>query len=65
MNVKEVLIRNKSAFIIYVSQQEHCDPTLQTTVDEYKKICNDVYVFIHGTQPIQETLKKIIQEYSH
>jgi len=64
MNVKEVIICNTSAFIIYVSPQEHCDPSLQTIVDEYKKICNDVYVFIHGTQPIQEILKKLIQEYS-
>jgi len=65
MNIKEVIICNKSAFIIYVSQQEHDEPSFQIIVDGYKKICNDVSVFINGTQPIQETLKRIIQTYSH
>ncbi|MBU3181134.1 hypothetical protein [Clostridium psychrophilum] len=65
MNVKEVIVCNTSAFVIYVSQQEHDDPSLQLIVDQYKKICNNVSVFINGTEPIQETLKKMIKEYSH
>jgi len=63
MRVNEVIQCDRSCFVIYVTQQEHDDPSFQTKVDEYKKTCNDVSVFINGPQHIGETFKKIIREY--
>jgi len=65
MRVKEIIICNKSAFMIYVTQQEHDHPSFQTMVDNYKKTSNRVSVFISGTHFREETLKELIQEYSH
>lgn len=65
MRINEVIMYDKSAFLIYVTQQEHDDPSTQTKIAEYKKTCNDVSVFINETQPIGEILKKLIQSYSH
>lgn len=65
MRVNEVIMYDKSAFLIYVTQQEHDDPSFQIKIAEYKKACNDVSVFINETQPICETLKKLIQVCSH
>ncbi|MCB2306510.1 hypothetical protein LGL08_11270 [Clostridium estertheticum] len=65
MRVNEVIMHDKSAFLIYVTQQEHDDPSFQTTLDGYKKDCNDVSVFINESLPICEMLKKFIQQYQH
>ena len=65
MRVNEVIMYDKSAFLIYVTQQEHDDPSFQTTLDGYRKICTDVSVFINETLPIGEMLKKLTQQYQH
>jgi len=59
MRVNEVIMYDKSSFLIYVTQQEHDEPSFQSMLDEYKKTCNDVSVFIKEIQHIGETLKKI------
>ena len=59
MRVNEVIMYDKSAFLIYVTQQEHDEPSFQIIIEEYKKTCNDVSVFIKEIQHIGETLKKI------
>lgn len=65
MRVNEVIMNDKSAFLIYVTQQEHDDPSFQNTLDGYRKTCNDVSVFINETLPIGEMLKKFIPKYQH
>jgi hypothetical protein len=62
MRVSEVIISNKSAFIIYVNQQEYDDPSFEIKVNKYRSTCNDVSIFIDETQPMEEKLRKIIQE---
>ena len=59
MRINEVIMYDKSSFFIYVTQQEHDEPSFQIIIDEYKKTCNDVSVFIKEIQHIGETLKKI------
>ena len=65
MRVNKIIICNKSAFIIYVNQQEYDDPSFEIKVNKYRETCNDVSVFIDETQPMEEKIRKIIQEYSH
>ncbi len=62
MRINEVILCNKSAIVISVTQQEHDDPSFQIKVDEYKKMYNDVTIFIDGTKPLKEMTwsKKIL-----
>lgn len=65
MRVSEVILCNKSAFIIYVNQQEYDDPSFEIKVNKYRETCNDVSIFINETQPIEEKLRKLIEENSY
>lgn len=64
MKVEEVTICKKPALMIYMTQQEYEDVSVQNSVNEYKKNCKYVSIFISGTHSIEETLTKIVQEYS-
>ena len=64
MRVKETLILNKPALMIYVTQEEHDTPEFQIEVDKYKKKFKNIAIFISGTHSIEDTLKNIIRMYS-
>lgn len=64
MRVKEVTICKKPELMIYMTQQEYEDASVQDNINEYKKKCKNISIFVSGTHSITETLTKIVQEYS-
>jgi len=64
MRIEEIILCNKPALMIYTTQQEHDEESFQSKVDKYKEKFKDIAVFISGTQPIEETFRKIIKLYS-
>jgi len=64
MRTEKIIVYDVPGIMIYISEQEDTDITIQTKIASLKKIYKKVAVFVSGNEPIEVTFKKIAHLYS-
>jgi hypothetical protein len=62
MRIKEVKCNNKESIIIYVTRDEKNNEDIKKQIINYRKMYEEVSIFISGNNSIENLLRKIIQE---